>query len=98
MRSRPNRRVQARVRLYRQGCDRALLTAGPAAGGIAASAWTLPPTPVHCAMICLPSSATKSSSSQTHVMRALPGLLDEVARDTELGSQLFDAFVAPRRR
>jgi AcrR family transcriptional regulator len=32
------------------------------------------------------------------VMRALPGLLDEAARDTALGSQLFDAFVAPRRR
>jgi hypothetical protein len=32
------------------------------------------------------------------VMRALPGLLDEAARDTTLGSQLFDAFVTPRRR
>lgn len=32
------------------------------------------------------------------VMRALPGLLDEAARDTEVGSQLFEAFVAPRRR
>jgi AcrR family transcriptional regulator len=32
------------------------------------------------------------------VMRSLPGLLDEAARDTALGSQLFEVFVAPRRR
>jgi AcrR family transcriptional regulator len=32
------------------------------------------------------------------VMRTLPGLLDEAASDTELGSQFFDAFVAPRRQ
>jgi len=32
------------------------------------------------------------------VMRSLPGLLDEAARDAELGSQLFAAFVTPRRR
>ena len=31
------------------------------------------------------------------VMRALPGLLDEAARDTALGAQLFEAFVTPRR-
>jgi AcrR family transcriptional regulator len=32
------------------------------------------------------------------VMRSLPGLLDEAARDAALGSQLFEAFVGPRRR
>jgi AcrR family transcriptional regulator len=31
------------------------------------------------------------------VKRALPGLLDEGARETALGSQLFEAFVTPRR-
>jgi AcrR family transcriptional regulator len=32
------------------------------------------------------------------VMRALPGLLDEAARDAALGAQLFEAFVTPRRQ
>jgi AcrR family transcriptional regulator len=32
------------------------------------------------------------------VIRALPGLLDEVASDTALGSQFFEAFMAPRRQ